>query len=302
MKHITLLALLFVASAAFATAPEMPGKKKQKKTDKQECAAVTLTTPSDSLSYAAGQFLTRGLNDYIRKDMKVDSTQFANFTATLREAIAKSSQPEFNAQVAGYVVAQMLEQRMLTQVQNDFEGTPYTIDTQKFNEGFIAAVVGDTTIMSNEAANKLFMDTRKAEEEKKTAAYKLDNELWLQKNAQNEGVKTLPSGLQYKVLKEGNGAVATASDNVTVRYEGHTIDGNTFDSSYKRTPDTSTFRPDQVIKGWTEALCMMPEGSKWVLYIPQDLAYGARPAGKIKPYSTLVFTVEVVKVDPKKDK
>ena len=302
MKHITLLALLFVASAAFATAPEMPGKKKQKKTDRQECAAVTLTTSSDSLSYAAGQFLTRGLNDYIRKDMKVDSAQFANFTTTLREAIAKSSQPEFNAQVAGYVVAQMLEQRMLTQVQNDFEGTPYTIDTQKFNEGFIAAVVGDTTIMSNEAANKLFMDTRKAEEEKKAAAYKLDNELWLQKNAQNEGVKTLPSGLQYKVLKEGNGAVATASDNVTVRYEGHTIDGNTFDSSYKRTPDTSTFRPDQVIKGWTEALCMMPEGSKWVLYIPQDLAYGARPAGKIKPYSTLVFTVEVVKVEPKKDK
>ena len=102
------------------------------------------------------------------------------------------------------------------------------------------------------------------------------------------------------MLKKGEGPIAKADDNITVRYEGHTIDGNVFDSSYKRTPDTTTFRPDQVIKGWTEALCMMPEGSKWMLYIPQNLAYGSRPAGAIKPYSTLVFTVEVVKVNAKK--
>jgi FKBP-type peptidyl-prolyl cis-trans isomerase FklB len=302
MKHTTILALLFVASAAFATAPEMPGKKKQKENNTTKTTAVTLATPSDSLSYAAGQALTRGLDQYITGQMKVDSTQFGNFATALREAIAKADQPDFNAQVAGYVVAQMLEQRMFTGVTADFEGTAYTIDKQKFNEGFIAAVLGDSTVMTVDAAEKRFKDTRKAEEDKKNAAYKLDNELWLQKNAKNEGVNTLPSGLQYKVIKEGNGAVAKADDNVTVRYEGHTIDGNTFDSSYKRTPDTTTFRPNQVIKGWTEALCMMPEGSKWVLYIPQDLAYGSRQAGQIKPYSTLVFTVEVVKVEAKKAK
>ena len=218
--------------------------------------------------------------------MQVDSANFGNFATALREALSKSEQADFNARVAGYVVAQMLEQRMFTGVKGDFEGTPYTIDKKKFNEGFIAAVLGDTTIMNVEKASEHFMNIRKAEEDKK--------------NATNEGVVTLPSGLQYKVLKKGEGPIAKADDNITVRYEGHTIDGNVFDSSYKRTPDTTTFRPDQVIKGWTEALCMMPEGSKWMLYIPQNLAYGSRPAGAIKPYSTLVFTVEVVKVNAKK--
>ena len=303
MRNITILALLFAASATFAAAPELPGKKKEKPAavqKPQKTATMTLATPSDTLSYAAGQALTRGLTQYITTQMKVDSAQFGNFATALREALDKAEQPDFNARVAGYVVAQMLEQRMFTGVKADFEGTPYTIDKQKFNEGFIAAVLGDTTIMDVEAANTHFMAIRKAEEEKKNAAYKLDNELWLAANAKKEGVTVLPSGLQYKVIKQGNGAVAKADDNVTVRYEGHTIDGNVFDSSYKRTPDTSSFRPDQVIKGWTEALCMMPEGSKWMLYIPQDLAYGSRPAGAIKPYSTLVFTVEVVKVNAKK--
>ena len=300
MKHITLIALLFVASATFAAAPELPGKKKQKTPEPQKKEVVALTTPSDSLSYAAGQALTRGLDQYITNQMQVDSANFGNFATALREALSKSEQADFNARVAGYVVAQMLEQRMFTGVKGDFEGTPYTIDKEKFNEGFIAAVLGDTTIMNVEKASEHFMNIRKAEEDKKNAAYKLDNELWLQKNATNEGVVTLPSGLQYKVLKKGEGPIAKADDNITVRYEGHTIDGNVFDSSYKRTPDTTTFRPDQVIKGWTEALCMMPEGSKWMLYIPQNLAYGSRPAGAIKPYSTLVFTVEVVKVNAKK--
>lgn len=299
MRKLALFALLLAAGATFAAAPEQPGKKKTKEKTVQTVAATVLTTPSDSVSYAAGQALTTGLMDYITKQLNVDSAHIGTFATALREAIANSGTPEFNARVAGASVAQMLESRMLPNVTKDFEGTDYTIDKQKFNEGFIAAVLGDSTLMSYDKANSYFRATRTAAEEKKNEAYKRDNELWLEKNAKNENVKTLPSGLQYKVIKEGNGAVAKKDDNVTVRYEGHTIDGNTFDSSYKRTPDTSTFRPDQVIKGWTEALCMMPEGSKWMLYIPQNLAYGSRQAGQIKPYSTLVFTVEVVKVAPK---
>ena len=93
---------------------------------------------------------------------------------------------------------------------------------------------------------------------------------------------------------------------MTVKYEGKLIDGTVFDSSYKRNPQTTDFKPEQVIKGWTEALCMMPEGSKWELYIPQNLAYGERAAGgTIKPFSTLIFTVELVKVkneEPKAEK
>ena len=106
-------------------------------------------------------------------------------------------------------------------------------------------------------------------------------------------MKTTASGLQYKVLRAGNGPVPSKDDKVTVKYEGQLIDGTVFDSSYKRDPQTSSFGVGQVIKGWTEALCMMPVGSKWELYIPQELAYGDRQAGTIKPYSTLIFTVEL---------
>ena len=107
---------------------------------------------------------------------------------------------------------------------------------------------------------------------------------------------TLPSGLQYKVITEGKGAKPTAQQEVTVKYEGHLIDGTEFDSSYKRNPQTTKFRCDQVIKGWTEALTLMPVGSKWELYIPQELGYGSRAAGNIPPYSTLIFTVELVDI------
>ena len=102
--------------------------------------------------------------------------------------------------------------------------------------------------------------------------------------------------MQYKIIKEGNGAVPTDSSKVKVNYKGTLIDGTQFDSSYDRKEPT-TFRANQVIKGWTEALTMMPVGSKWELYIPQDLAVGAREAGQIKPFSTLIFEVELVGIE-----
>jgi FKBP-type peptidyl-prolyl cis-trans isomerase FklB len=114
-------------------------------------------------------------------------------------------------------------------------------------------------------------------------------------------MKTTASGLQYKVLVEGKGDVPTAKDKVTVKYEGRMIDGTVFDSSYKRNPQTTTFGCSDVIKGWTEALTMMPVGSKWEICIPQELAYGARQAGQIKPYSTLIFTVELVSIEKAKE-
>ena len=125
---------------------------------------------------------------------------------------------------------------------------------------------------------------------------KAAGEKFLAENAKKEGVKTTSSGLQYKIIKEGNGAVPTDSSKVKVNYKGTLIDGTQFDSSYDRKEPT-TFRANQVIKGWTEALTMMPVGSKWELYIPQDLAYGAREAGQIKPFSTLIFEVELVGIE-----
>ena len=110
-------------------------------------------------------------------------------------------------------------------------------------------------------------------------------------------MKTLPCGVQYKVLKEGNGAVPTDTSTVVVNYEGRLIDGTVFDASSKHGDKPAEFQPNQVIKGWTEALTMMPVGSKWQLYIPNELAYGSRGTGNIKPYSALIFDVELVGID-----
>ena len=123
-------------------------------------------------------------------------------------------------------------------------------------------------------------------------------EAFLAENAKKEGVKTLPSGLQYRVLKEGDGKHPTKADQVVVHYKGMLIDGTEFDSSHKR-GEPAKFGVDKVIKGWTEALQLMKEGSKWMLYIPWRLAYGDKGTGKlIGPNEALVFEVELIAVMP----
>lgn len=317
MKKILTLALVAALSATFTTASAKDkkecckaktecckvDKKKNKKCkkDKTSCceAPVSLLSKSDSLSYAAGMTYTTGLIDYVGKQFGVDSTSMGAFVAGLREGIKRSNDKQFMAHSAGVQIAQLLEIRMYPGVANEVKNTPWTLDSITFNRGFIDAVLNDTTVMQVVDAKKYYEKTMTDEKHRQEDAYKKENVDWLAENAKKEGVVTLPSGLQYKVLTAGTGEVATKDDNVTVRYEGKTIDGNIFDSSYKRNPDTSTFRPDQVIKGWTEALTSMPAGSTWMLYIPQELAYGSRAAGQIKPYSTLIFKVELVKIDRK---
>ena len=131
--------------------------------------------------------------------------------------------------------------------------------------------------------------------EKQYGANKAAGEKFLKENAKKPGVITMPSGLQYKVIKVGNGPMPKDTSTVVVNYEGKTIDGKVFDSSYTK-KEPVTMRVNQVISGWTEALLRMPEGSSWELYIPQNLAYGEREAGQIKPFSTLVFKIELLKV------
>jgi FKBP-type peptidyl-prolyl cis-trans isomerase FklB len=120
---------------------------------------------------------------------------------------------------------------------------------------------------------------------------------YLAENSKKEGVKTLPSGLQYRVITEGAGASPKAGDTVMVNYRGTLIDGTEFDSSYKR-GEPATFQVDGVIAGWSEALQLMKKGSKWQLFIPSELAYGRRGMGRIPPNSTLIFEVELISVQP----
>jgi len=153
----------------------------------------------------------------------------------------------------------------------------------------------ETAISHNEAreiVNKYFQEL----EAKMNAESIEKGKAFLEENAKREGVVTLPSGLQYEVITEGNGKKPSATDRVKCHYEGTLTDGTLFDSSVKRgTP--AVFGVNQVIKGWVEALQLMSEGAKWKLYIPYDLGYGAQGAGEmIPPYSTLVFEVELIEV------
>ena len=293
MKKIILLALVFSASASFNIVSA--DKKKKKSAEAVEVAAqpVVLATASDSVSFAAGKAATLGLIQYLQQEYQVDTAFMHDVVKGFNEAMARFSDPEYKAYNAGAQVARMVLERILPGTASKFEGTSDSISADLFTAGFRAALVGDSTLFTDDKAREYFEDRLVASREEAQRVYREANEQWLAQNRDKEGVKTTASGLQYKILRAGTGAVPTDKDRVTVKYEGKMIDGTVFDSSYKRTPQTSTFGCTQVIKGWTEALTMMPVGSKWELYIPQELGYGSRQAGQIKPYSTLIFTVEL---------
>lgn len=170
------------------------------------------------------------------------------------------------------------------------------LNTEKFVEAVKASLAGEKLEVSVAEAQQILNDYFMKLQEEQTAAVRQEGEAFLAENAKKEGVVTLPSGLQYKVLNAGSGKSPKASDSVECHYEGRLIDGSVFDSSYQR-GETATFGVTQVIAGWVEALQLMKEGDKWQLYIPYNLAYGERGAGaQIPPYATLIFDVELVSV------
>lgn len=166
-------------------------------------------------------------------------------------------------------------------------------------------VTGQTPQLTDEEAKKLLNDMQKEmvakkQEQSKALAEKnkAEGAAFLVENSKKEGVKTLPSGLQYKVITEGKGKTPDITDTVTVQYTGRLIDGTEFDSSHKR-GQAATFALSGVIKGWTEALQLMNVGSKWEIFIPAELAYGDKGGGPIGPNATLIFDVELISVQAK---
>jgi len=177
------------------------------------------------------------------------------------------------------------------------------IDTDIFMKGFKDALSGNKSALSDDeiqAVKTAYKEERmkKHEEEVKkvTEQNKKDGEAFLAENKKKEGVVTLPSGLQYKVIKEGDGQTPKETDTVTVNYKGTLLDGTEFDSSYKRN-EPATFPVNGVIPGWQEALKLMKVGSKWQLFVPAGLAYGEKGAGNtIGPNATLIFEVELLSI------
>ena len=165
-------------------------------------------------------------------------------------------------------------------------------------EAIAAVFNGETSKYSPEEANRIIQAYLQDVTASKFEVYKAEGEAFLAENAKKEGVQTTASGLQYEIIEAGNGAKPVATDTVKVHYHGTLIDGTVFDSSVSRGMP-ATFGVHQVIKGWTEALQLMPVGSKYRLYIPQDLAYGAQPhpGGAIKPFMALIFDVELISIE-----
>jgi FKBP-type peptidyl-prolyl cis-trans isomerase FklB len=181
------------------------------------------------------------------------------------------------------------------------------IEPSIFYRGLKDGIAGGKTLLTDDEAKAVMValqnDLRKKQQEKIQAladSNKKAGDDFLAENKTKDGVVTLPSGLQYKIITEGTGPKPTAADSVVCNYKGTLLDNTEFDSSYKRgTP--ATFPVSGVIKGWTEALQLMSVGSKWQLFIPSDLAYGQRgaPGGTIGPNATLIFEVELLSIQPK---
>ena len=294
MKKTILLALALVVSASFSPVEAI---KKKNKEVVFPAKPVKLNDSSDSLSYAAGVALTNGLIPYLLQQ-KVDTTLMTDFVRGLREGLRNADDPKQKAYMVGLDIARQVNERMVPGITEEFKDSPDSIVAKLLHKGFIAALEGDTTIFTYDVAEKFFSQKRAADKAAKDERLYGPNreagEKFLKENAQKDSVIVLPSGLQYKVLVKGDGEVPLENQTVQVNYEGRLVDGTVFDASSKHDSKPSEFKPTQVIKGWTEALTMMPVGSKWQLFIPYYLAYGEKSAGMIKPYSALIFDVELV--------
>ncbi|SEE23714.1 FKBP-type peptidyl-prolyl cis-trans isomerase FklB [Prevotella sp. lc2012] len=266
---------------------------------------ASLKSDVDTLSYAIGMAQTQGLKEYLVGSLDVDTAYMSEFIKGLNEGVNAGDNKKKAAYYAGIQIGQQISNRMMKGINHEIfgEDSTKTISMKNFMAGFISGTTGKKGLMTieeaQEVAQRKMKEVKAKELEKTYGPNKEAGEKFLAANAKKDGVKTLPSGVQYKVIKEGTGAIPTDTSLVKVNYEGRLINDSIFDSSYKRGEPT-TFRANQVIKGWTEALVHMPAGSVWEVYIPQELAYGEREMNIIKPFSALIFKMELIEVDSKK--
>ena len=266
---------------------------------------ANLKSDVDSMSYAIGMAQTQGLKEYLVDRLGVDTANIGEFIKGLNEGVNAGDNKKKAAYYAGIQIGQQISNQMVKGINHEVFGDDSTksISLKNFMAGFINGTLGKQGLMTIEQAQTVAqtkMQEIKAREMEKTyGSNREEGEKFLAANAKKEGVKTLESGVQYRIIKEGTGAVPADTSLVKVHYEGRLLNDSVFDSSYKR-GEPITLRCNQTIKGWTDAMVHMPAGSIWEVYIPQDLAYGEREQGIIKPFSVLVFKIELLEVNPKK--
>ena len=295
MKKVTFMMTLAAAAALSSCTAQAP--------------KANLSTDIDSLSYAIGMARTDGIDQFFMQQ-GIDSTQMAEVIKGFNEGAARISDKDV-AYMTGLQVGQMVSKQWVEGFNQQIFGNDSTQSLSRENllAGFIAGVLGKGQMDKMFAQG--YMQTqmeavRERSLEKQYADVIAEGKKFLEENKKKEGVVTTESGLQYKILTKGTGEIPADTSYVQVNYRGTLIDGTEFDSSYKRKDkdgksQPATFRANQLVKGWTEALTMMPVGSKWEIYVPYDLAYGSRSMGAdIKPFSTLIFELELVGIGKKK--
>ncbi len=269
---------------------------------------ASLGNDVDSLSYSIGLAQSQGLKQYLAYQ-GIDTTDVCieEFIKGLKDGASSDDDKKQAAYVMGLQIGQNVSKQMLPGMNSQVFGddSTQTMSLNNILAGLAAGVKGDSSIMSvasaQEYAQVKMEAIKNANMEKQFGPNRKAGEEFMAKIAKSDSVKSLGNGIYYKVLTEGKGAVPAADARVKVNYEGKTIDGNIFDSSYQRNEPTTLYA-NQVIPGWREALSHMPVGSKWIVYIPQEQAYGNRQTGNIKPFSALIFTIELLSIEPEVSK
>ena len=286
MKKLTFVAAMAIAAATISSCGNSTPK-------------ASLNSDIDTLSYAVGMAQSQGLKEYLSERLGVDTAYMDEFIKGVNEGANAGDDKKQAARFAGIQIGQQISNQMVKGINHELFGndSTKTVSLKNLLAGFISGTAGKNGLMTFEQAGVLAQKAIKSES--LMAQYgknKEAGEKFLAENAKKEGVKTLKGGVQYKVIKEGTGDIPKDTSNVKVNYEGKTIDGTVFDSSYERKAPV-TLRANQVIKGWTEVLTHMPVGSVWEVYIPQDQAYGTRQQPKIDPFSVLIFKIELLGIE-----
>ena len=287
---MALVALLCMGATA-ATKKQRKGKKAAK-----EVAERVDTVSVDTFSYLLGMANSNGLKAYLSQRIGIDTAYVEDFLKGFQQKELTEADKREKARLAGMEIREQVETQVWSNANRQIDDSVDVLNHEQFIKGFQNGIFPVDTTFSMDSAQSLVQKQmayyHKVKMEKKYGANRVAGEQFLKLNAKQDSVQTTASGLQYKVITMGTGEKPQKTDRVKVDYEGRLIDGTVFDSSYKR-GKPATFPVGQVIAGWTEALCMMPVGSKWEVYVPQELGYGDREQQKIPPFSCLVFTIEL---------
>ena len=307
MKRIVLSTLILLVAAGTVCAQKKASKKKVAKKAKTEAAAPVKIAPDTvnvkDFSYCLGVANSNGLKQYLQQQLRIDTAQYMDdFLRGFKEVANDPTNAKMKAYAAGLQIADQVMNQMLPQANKQITDNRDSafVNQAEFLRGFLEATTNSGSVTSDSAmkvAERQMEYYHDQLMEKKYGENRIAGEKFLAENAKKDSVVTLPSGLQYKIIKAGTGEKPGENSKVEVNYEGRLIDGTVFDSSYKRNKPQE-FSVNGVVPGFSEALKLMPAGSTWEIYIPQELAYGARETrnSPIKPFSTLIFKVELISV------